>query len=288
MRFGSGLWALGSRLQSTVRTDASNHRAAATDASAPASIAILPSLARSSATPRTCREDSPSGVAFPRQRGRSGCARLERRRVLPVGAQSSLTGGATPRGELVLSTRALSSVGPVLADGPTGSRPHDPRWRRRTAHHAADDPDRIASLLPARADVRGRVRRRHDLHQRGGCRDVQVRIDAAVGDGHDCRPRQRRRAGTPARRGHRFSGWHLRGRALVGRNNPVHRAHVSHAGRRQAVGRLLRNSRQWISSICSSASEGTLGVIVEATLRVIPRPRRAVTLIRCDDDRRSR
>src|SRR6187549_1353872 len=36
-------------------------------------------------------------------------------RVLPVGAQSSLTGGATPRGELVLSTRALSSVGPVLS-----------------------------------------------------------------------------------------------------------------------------------------------------------------------------
>ena len=29
-------------------------------------------------------------------------------------------------------------------------------------------------------------------------------------------------------------------------------------------------------------SEGTLGVIVEATLRVIPRPRRAVALIRCD------
>ena len=31
-------------------------------------------------------------------------------------------------------------------------------------------------------------------------------------------------------------------------------------------------------------SEGTLGIVVEATLRVIPRPRRAVALIRCDDD----
>jgi D-lactate dehydrogenase (cytochrome) len=30
--------------------------------------------------------------------------------VLPVGAQSSLTGGATPRGDLVLSTRALTSI----------------------------------------------------------------------------------------------------------------------------------------------------------------------------------
>jgi D-lactate dehydrogenase (cytochrome) len=31
-------------------------------------------------------------------------------------------------------------------------------------------------------------------------------------------------------------------------------------------------------------SEGTLGVIVDATLRVIARPRRAVALIQCDDD----
>ena len=30
--------------------------------------------------------------------------------VLPVGAQSSLTGGATPRGDVVLSTRALTAV----------------------------------------------------------------------------------------------------------------------------------------------------------------------------------
>ena len=31
-------------------------------------------------------------------------------------------------------------------------------------------------------------------------------------------------------------------------------------------------------------SEGTLGIVIEATLRVIPRPRRAVALIRCDDE----
>ena len=31
-------------------------------------------------------------------------------------------------------------------------------------------------------------------------------------------------------------------------------------------------------------SEGTLGIVVDATLRVIPRPRRAVALIRCEDD----
>src|SRR5262245_9519516 len=34
-------------------------------------------------------------------------------------------------------------------------------------------------------------------------------------------------------------------------------------------------------------SEGTLGVIVAATLKVIPRPRRAVALIRCHGDRQA-
>ena len=37
-------------------------------------------------------------------------------KVLPIGAQSSLTGGATPRGEVVLSTRALSSISSPAGD----------------------------------------------------------------------------------------------------------------------------------------------------------------------------
>src|SRR5207247_455225 len=36
----------------------------------------------------------------------------EAARVLPIGAQSSLTGGATPRGDVVISTRALSRIDP--------------------------------------------------------------------------------------------------------------------------------------------------------------------------------
>src|SRR5688572_24595565 len=36
--------------------------------------------------------------------------------VLPIGAQSSLTGGATPRGELLVSTRALNRILDVGAD----------------------------------------------------------------------------------------------------------------------------------------------------------------------------
>lgn len=51
-----------------------------------------------------------AAVAFPRDEAE--CAALVRgaARILPVGAQSSLTGGATPLGDLVLSTSRLNAV----------------------------------------------------------------------------------------------------------------------------------------------------------------------------------
>lgn len=52
-----------------------------------------------------------SGVACPASTAETAALVSRARRVLPVGAQSSLTGGATPRGELVLSTRALRDIG---------------------------------------------------------------------------------------------------------------------------------------------------------------------------------
>jgi D-lactate dehydrogenase (cytochrome) len=50
---------------------------------------------------------SAAGVAFPRNEAEVAALVTHAERVLPIGAQSSLTGGATPRGEIVLSTRAL-------------------------------------------------------------------------------------------------------------------------------------------------------------------------------------
>lgn len=57
-----------------------------------------------------------AGVAFPKHEGEVAAIVARAARVLPVGAQSSLTGGATPRGDVVVSTRALGGVG-VPADG---------------------------------------------------------------------------------------------------------------------------------------------------------------------------
>lgn len=51
-----------------------------------------------------------AGVAFPRTAAQVSALVRSARRVLPIGAQSSLTGGATPRGDLVISTRALAGI----------------------------------------------------------------------------------------------------------------------------------------------------------------------------------
>src|SRR5699024_8871118 len=51
-----------------------------------------------------------SGVAFPASLADLAAAVATATRVLPIGAQSSLTGGATPRGEVVISTRSLTSI----------------------------------------------------------------------------------------------------------------------------------------------------------------------------------
>jgi D-lactate dehydrogenase (cytochrome) len=57
-----------------------------------------------------------AGVAFPRNADEVAALVRAASRVLPVGAQSSLTGGATPRGDVVISTRALNGIGTVEAD----------------------------------------------------------------------------------------------------------------------------------------------------------------------------
>src|SRR5918997_764209 len=50
------------------------------------------------------------GVTFPRSVPEVVTAVRQAAHLLPIGAQSSLTGGATPRGDVLLSTRALTTI----------------------------------------------------------------------------------------------------------------------------------------------------------------------------------
>jgi len=82
-----------------------------------ASVAPLPPIYRDSDLLQSFLSDAAhvpggtaDGVVFPRDVAEIAAVVRAAKRVLPVGAQSSLTGGATPRGDVVLSTRALSDI----------------------------------------------------------------------------------------------------------------------------------------------------------------------------------
>jgi D-lactate dehydrogenase (cytochrome) len=62
-----------------------------------------------------------AGTAFPGSAGEIAALARLAHHLLAIGAQSSLTGGATPRGDLVISTRALTDItrlpGPMVRAG---------------------------------------------------------------------------------------------------------------------------------------------------------------------------
>ena len=104
--------------------------------------------------------------------------------VLPIGAQSSLTGGATPRGDVVLSTARLNRIISI------GSN----RARVEAGVTLADLDAALAragAVLSAGADLHGRLRGRHRRDQRRRRRDVQVRHHTRLGRGPHGRPADR-------------------------------------------------------------------------------------------------
>src|SRR6266545_2458257 len=57
-----------------------------------------------------------AGVAMPSSAAEVAALLRSERRVLPIGAQSSLTGGATPMGEVLLSTAKLNRIREIDGD----------------------------------------------------------------------------------------------------------------------------------------------------------------------------
>ena len=95
-------------------------------------------------------------------------------RVLTIGAQSSLTGGATPMGDTLLSTSRLNRV---LSIG-------DDTVRIEAGVTLADLDSALArdhKVLPARADVHGGICRGRGVDQRGRRRHVSRTARRATG-----------------------------------------------------------------------------------------------------------
>jgi D-lactate dehydrogenase (cytochrome) len=221
-----------------------------------------------------------SGVAFPRTVGEVATLVRGADRVLPIGAQSSLTGGATPRGELVLSTRGLSSIG-------------DPERSGR------DYTIRVGAGVPLTA-LQATLTASRLYYP-----PVQTFDGAFVGGVISTNA-----AGAATFKYGSTRPW-VDGLIIVLANGEVldlRRGEVTaspdgifevelSSGRTTSIavptyrmpnvaklsaGYYAKPGMDLIDLFIGS--EGTLGIIVSATLRLIAKPRRAVALIRCDGD----
>jgi D-lactate dehydrogenase (cytochrome) len=228
-----------------------------------------------------------AGVAFPRTEAEVAALVRDAERVLPIGAQSSLTGGATPRGDLVLSTRALTSVGPVLVAGPVLS---DRPERDHTIRVGAGVPLTVlqttlsASKLyypPAPtfegAFVGGTISTNAAgaaTFKYGSTRPWVIGMTVVLANGEVLDLRRGDIGSSDGIFEVELSSGHT-----IPITVPTYRMpDVA----KLSAGYYAKPAMDLIDLFIGS--EGTLGVIVEAALRVIPRPRRAVALIPCQGD----
>jgi D-lactate dehydrogenase (cytochrome) len=217
-----------------------------------------------------------AGVAFPTNAAEVAALVAHAARVLPVGAQSSLTGGATPRGEAVLSTRGLVAIevvsddrvrvgaGVPLAVLQRTLAARDRYYPPVPTYEGAFMGGTVATNAAGAATFKyGSTRRWVTgltvVLADGATVDIergQVTADSAGVLEVPCAARPCRRVAIPSYR-------------------MPNVAKLS-AGYYAAPGMDLVD--------LFVGSEGTLGVIVSATVKVIPRPRRALALVRCDSD----
>ena len=196
-------------------------------------------------TPRILPAETRAACVRPRSIDEVSACLRDFEQVLPVGAQSSLTGGATPAGDVVLSTERLNSM---TIEGDRIRVGAGVPLQQRAGLAVENRP-----MVSAGADLSRRLRRRRGGDLRGRRGHVQVRHRSRMGRRPHRRARRRRRADVDARRMPRV------GRAACfeietagGIENGADSRH-SDARRAEEIGRLLHCSRAWISSISSSA-----------------------------------
>jgi D-lactate dehydrogenase (cytochrome) len=217
-----------------------------------------------------------AGVTFPRNESEVAAVVSAAARVLPVGAQSSLTGGATPRGDVVLSTRALTALG-VPSGGfvEVGAGVPLAVLQRRLADAGLYYPPvptydgafvggTIATNAAGAAtfkygSTRAWVEALTVVLANGDLLDV-TRGEACADD--DGRLAIVLSSGAPVE-------------IQVPR-------YVMPAVAKLSAGYYARPGMDLIDLFIGS--EGTLGIITAARVRVIPRPRRCLALVRCRDD----
>ena len=216
------------------------------------------------------------GVATPRSEAEVAAVVAAADRVLPIGAQSSLTGGATPRGEVLLSTRALNWVAP----------PEDRTVRAGAGVPLAELQRQLATSgfyyppVPTfdGAFVGGVIATNAAgaaTFKYGSTRAWVSAMSVVLASGEVLDLRRGEITASPA-------GWfeiETTTGAIV--RVPVPRYTMPDVAKLSA-GYFARPGMDLIDLFIGS--EGTLGIIVEAVLRLVARPRRVVALVVCQSD----
>jgi D-lactate dehydrogenase (cytochrome) len=217
-----------------------------------------------------------AGVASPRNEAEVAALVAAADRVLAVGAQSSLTGGATPRGEVVLSTRALTAMatprGQTVRVGAGVPLSGLQRVLAGSGLYYPPVPTFDGAFVGGviATNAAGAATFKY-----GATRAWVSAITVVLANGDVLDIHRGACIASPA-------GWFeiepVRG-ALV--RVPVPTYSMPDVAKLSA-GYFARPGMDLIDLFIGS--EGTLGVIVEAELGVMPRPRRVVALVRCGGD----
>jgi D-lactate dehydrogenase (cytochrome) len=216
------------------------------------------------------------GVAFPKSSSEVATLVASAYRVLPVGAQSSLTGGATPRGDLVVSTRALKHL----------SAPSGNTVRAGAGVPLADLQRTLAASglyyppVPTYdgAFVGGTISTNAAgaaTFKYGSTRPWVEGLTVVLADGSIIEVRRGEITASP-------EGWFEieRPSGEVARV-PIPTYTMPNVAKLSA-GYFARPGMDLVDLFIGS--EGTLGIVTEATLRVIPKPGTCVALVRCSSD----
>lgn len=219
-----------------------------------------------------------AGVAFPRSEAEVASLVAHAPRVLAVGAQSSLTGGATPRGDVVMSTRALSAIGdPAAGHVRVGAGVPLTILQRTLAAQGLYYPpvptfDGAFVGGTIATNAAGAATFKHGSTRRWV---AAATIVLANGDVLDIV-----RGQTTANAGW-FELEYTTGDVV---RVPVPRYAMPEVPKLSA-GYFAKPGMDLLDLFIGA--EGTLGVVTEATLAVVARPRRVAALIRCANDRQA-
>jgi D-lactate dehydrogenase (cytochrome) len=219
---------------------------------------------------------SADGIAFPHDVSEVAALVAAARRVLPIGAQSSLTGGATPRGELLLSTRAIGDI-EALANGRVRAGAGVPLASLQRSLAAAGlyyppvptyDGAFVGGTVATNAA--GAATFRH-----GPTRNWVDGITVVLANGEVLEV-ERGQVWASA------DGWFT----IESSDGAAIRVPVP----TYSMPRVAKLSAGYFAAPGMDlidlfiGSEGTLGIVVEAVLRVVPLPRRIVALVSCAGD----